>query len=295
MIVRGYAANVSDPMGHAFEAGFTANGKLFGYCRHARNPFEPTQISEDSCESLPAGAERARSLGVPLLKSEDWQWKPIAITGANSMTNDDTMNVVHPPAITGNIAFSRDFSYFIWTPDAVCNEVAATCSLHITIGGKYMAEADIAVTDLNITALAHHGLPRAHIDYMGLSADGTELGIVGHKSGCMTCSDPMVLHRIKLANLASRILHGEALKHHLNKQFELAAQLWEKAHVADPQDELPLYDLACAYTQLQQLDRAQSDLAKAIELGGQGVKTRAKKDSDFKSVADTDWFRQLTQ
>jgi Flp pilus assembly protein TadD len=94
--------------------------------------------------------------------------------------------------------------------------------------------------------------------------------------------------------LASHIYNDTGFRLHQKKDYAGSRDLFLKAAWADPRAPLPPYNLACAYALLGDEANAEKALDLAIAVGGDKVKARAKKDSDFAKVTGAKWFQALT-
>ena len=77
-------------------------------------------------------------------------------------------------------------------------------------------------------------------------------------------------------------------------KLDRAVDLFARAAYAAPsREQLPAYNLPCAYARLHD-GRAEAALDLAIKRGGDAVRARAVKDKDFESVRSATWFLKLT-
>ena len=130
----------------------------------------------------------------------------------------------------------------------------------------------------------------AALDVLG---DGKEVGVVAFARGdsWFEAADMVI---VPTAVLAGRLYNESGLVAHKAKRYAPAAALFAKASSAQPSESLFAYNEACARAKAGDA-QAEAALQRAIKLGGNAIKARAKKDADFDDVKSAPWFGALTR
>jgi hypothetical protein len=130
-----------------------------------------------------------------------------------------------------------------------------------------------------------------HAEALALSPDGKYLGVISHGSGGEG-NNQFDLRVIALPSLVGQVFNDTALAHHKKGEYQRSAELFHKAIAADPANTLAPYNYACALAKLKH-PGTEAALKAAIALGGDKVKAKAAKDSDFADVKNEAWFAPL--
>ncbi|MGZ3474130.1 MAG: tetratricopeptide repeat protein [Polyangiales bacterium] len=207
--------------------------------------------------------------------------------GPTTLKRDDTANTLMPPAVTATWPFAKDLVLSVATLERKDSSTA------LRIGGS-VGSADpvypvTMVVDGKIPEVVYSGEWNAVM----ASPGGKELAFVGHFFCAEWCNE-IVITRLSYGKLASLVFNDTGFRVHQKKDWAGSRDLFLKATWADPEAPLPPYNLACAYAQLGDATNAEKALKLAIALGGDTVKSRAKKDADFKSVLQAKWFTAAT-
>jgi len=132
-----------------------------------------------------------------------------------------------------------------------------------------------------------------HAEAFALSPDGKWLGVIAHAAGGAG-SNKFELRSMALTAFVAQIYNDSGMLHHKQSEFERSALLFHKATIVDPTHKLAAYNYACALGRLKH-PGTEAALKAAIAVGGDAVKPRATKDSDFALVKTEDWFMALTK
>jgi len=132
-----------------------------------------------------------------------------------------------------------------------------------------------------------------HAEAYALSPDSKWLGVIAHSAGG-SGSNKFELRILSVTAFAAQIYNDAGFAHHKKGEFERSALLFHKAATADPTHKLAAYNYACALGRLKH-PGTEAALKAASAVGGDKVKPRAAKDSDFASVNAEDWFIALTK
>ena len=164
----------------------------------------------------------------------------------------------------------------------------------LRVGGSVGGEAPVFPIIVNVKGFP--GAPPFGGQWNGIveSPDKKELAFIGHFF-CMEWCNEVAIARMPYGKIASLVFNDTAFRHHQKKDYAKSRDGFLRAAWADPRAPLPPYNLACAYALLGDETNATKALKLAVAVGGEGVKARAKKDSDFKSVLAAAWFVDVTK
>jgi hypothetical protein len=121
-----------------------------------------------------------------------------------------------------------------------------------------------------------------------VSPDGEKVAAVVVEADMRYSS--MLFEERSAAEIASQAYNVAGLEHHKKKDYKLAAPLFEKAAIADPEGKWPNYNLACALALLGEPDRAKSALEKVKD---PELKKKMKTDKDLDSLRSLAWFQEM--
>jgi tetratricopeptide (TPR) repeat protein len=79
------------------------------------------------------------------------------------------------------------------------------------------------------------------------------------------------------------------------QQYSRAIDCYQKILEIDPDNSFAWYNSACSYALLGDLDRAITNLKKAIQLNPEELLNTAKNDSDFALLQEDERFKQLLE
>jgi hypothetical protein len=149
---------------------------------------------------------------------------------------------------------------------------------------------------IHIALGPHPGWPGASMHeptlaYANVTHDGSEIGVVAIANGDMWMEQGRVA-RMSTAKLVGEVYNDTAMGLYKRGRFADAAALFVSAEIANPNESLFPYNLACAYARSGDA-RAKEALERAIHIGGEAIKARARGDEDFAAVRDASWFRAL--
>jgi len=130
-----------------------------------------------------------------------------------------------------------------------------------------------------------------HAEALAISPDGKYLGVISHGAGGEG-NNQFGLRVIAVTTLVGQVYNDTALVHHKKGEYQRAAELFHKAVAADPANSLAPYNYACALAKLKH-PSTEAALKAAIAAGGDKVKAKAAKDSDFADVKNEAWFAPL--
>lgn len=136
-----------------------------------------------------------------------------------------------------------------------------------------------------------------------LSEDGKTLGALGSFDCVMDvggneesqCGATLLPVSWDVDRFAAAVVQELGYRAYGKKDFAEAQKQFAQAAATAPAWELPAYNQACAAALAGQAPNAERALRAAIERGGDAVKTRAKKDKDFKEFATATWFTEATR
>jgi hypothetical protein len=127
--------------------------------------------------------------------------------------------------------------------------------------------------------------------YANVTHDGSEIGVVAMVSGVMWYETAGTA-RMSTKAFVGQVYNDTGMRFHRAAKFTQAAKLFEHAEGASPETSLFSYNLACAYAKAKDA-RAKDALGRAIQKGGDEIKTRARGDADFADVKTESWFKDL--
>jgi hypothetical protein len=132
-----------------------------------------------------------------------------------------------------------------------------------------------------------------HPELIAVSPDGKHIGAIAHGFAGEWFEDyPMGIAGV--AAVAEGAFNNAGLVHHRKGEYARGAQLFQKAARADPTSKAAAYNLACALARLGDAG-AEAALARAIALGGEETRQKARKDPDFAAVSAKPWFTALVK
>lgn len=197
---------------------------------------------------------------------------------------------LHPPPLATTWGFAKDVTVVVESMDR-----GGTLGGNVLrIGGSVGSEPPVFPVVVDVKGIPG-GLPfGGQWNAIVESPDRKELAFIGHFY-CMEWCNEVAITRLTHGKLASLVFNDTAFRAHQKKDYAKSRDGFLRATWADPRAPLPPYNLACAYALLNDEANATKALKLAIAVGGDGVKARAKKDSDFKAVASAAWFTELTK
>ncbi len=271
IVIKGYPTPFFDDgimVEHISYGGFTSDGSELGYC----DPGGP-QYGGTNCTFQGKDGKVADSFAFGSSDPKDVGRKK----GIAWLTDHGIPALKQPPPLVGSWAFAGDITLAV-----------KTTGLDLLVGGSLAGEAAV----FPIVVRPSHGLidpATTEADLVALSPNGSELGVIA-RTMCGEWCNPKGMTRMPVTRFAARIYNDTAFVHHKRGEYAKAAELFAKASVANPDESLFVYNLACAYARLGD-PRADAALARAIALGGEAVKKRATGDADFDTVRAMPWFQ----
>ncbi len=202
----------------------------------------------------------------------------------HELVDSATGSSLMPPSLVATWGYARDITLEVQPTDG---------GGVLRFGGRYAQEG--AVYPVSLAAKSSYANMVFSGEWNAIlhSSTGNELALIGHFS-CMEWCTELVISRLSHDRIASLVYNDTGFRHHQAKAYGASRDLFLKATWANPRAPLPPYNLACAYALLGDAPNAEKALRLALGVAGDSVKARAKKDSDFKDVASTKWFRDLT-
>ncbi len=132
-----------------------------------------------------------------------------------------------------------------------------------------------------------------HAEAYAPSPDGKWLGVIAHGAGG-SGSNKFELRIMALSTFVAQIYNDAGFAHHKKGEFERSALLFHKASAVEPTHKMATYNYACALGRLKQ-PGTEAALKADIAVGGDAVKSRAAKDSDFAGVKGESWSVALSK
>lgn len=128
-------------------------------------------------------------------------------------------------------------------------------------------------------------------EVISIAPDGDRIAVVGHavEPGRDDGFETILLHA---NDFAARAYAQAGFDHLGENRFERAIAAFERATAAHPDAWEHSYHLACARARAGQ-GNVRRPLARAIDLGGEKVRTKAHRDSALAGVKRTDWFKAM--
>ena len=128
-------------------------------------------------------------------------------------------------------------------------------------------------------------------EVIAISPRGDRIAVVGH------AHDAKRGHEFKTTLLhsddfAARAYAKAGFDHLAEDRFEQAVAAFERAAAAHPDSWEAAYNLACARARYGQ-GNVRRPLTRAIDLGGEKVRTKAQRDAALAGVKRTDWFKAM--
>lgn len=195
---------------------------------------------------------------------------------------------LHPPPLSTTWSFAKDITLAV---DILARGEESSV---LRVGGSVGGEAPVFPVFVDVKGFP--GAPTFGGQWNAIVESPTkkELAFIGHFF-CMEWCNEVAIARLSYGKIASLVFNDSAFRHHQKKDYATSRDGFLRAAWADPRAPLPPYNLACAYALLNDEANATKALKLAIAVGGEGVKARAKKDSDFKSVLAAPWFVDVTK
>ena len=254
---------MNDPASHV---GFTADGNELAFCDGEHYPAGPRH----DCELLDRSNKKRRVTGADAIALKKGL---IATDGA-------------PPPLAGSWPYT-DIELVV--DDAAQGKSGATVRLGATIAGESRPVYSVFVSHAStIPDLVFH---TAWVDALVLSPDGSEIGLVAGFE-CMEWCNELEGRRFGVGELAAIFYSDAGMRHHDKGEWARARELFTKAVHADPRSARATYNLACALAR-QDDPLAERALDRAVQLGGDAIRAKARTDADFAGVRARPWFETL--
>jgi predicted Zn-dependent protease len=127
-------------------------------------------------------------------------------------------------------------------------------------------------------------------EVIAVAPDGDRVAVVGHAVSPKRHEFKTIL--LHSDDFAARAYAQAGYDHLGESRFERAVAVFERAAAAHPNSWERAYDLACARARFGQ-GNVRRPLSRAIDLGGEKVRTKAQRDSALAGVKRTDWFKAM--
>ena len=168
-------------------------------------------------------------------------------------------------------------------------EVADDDGPDLVIGVR--ADGSDAIAEVSRMRMAQGADGVAFPELLVLDKSGSRLAAVGH--GWMgEGSDEWQVRIFGTGWLAAEAYNAAGLKLLGDKKDADAAEMFAKATVADPGAWKGPYNAACAWARTKDAN-AEAALAEAVRRGGDAVRKKARKDTDFDGVRSEAWFTKI--
>jgi hypothetical protein len=127
-------------------------------------------------------------------------------------------------------------------------------------------------------------------EVIAVSSRGDRIAVVGHAHDAKRHEFKTTL--LHSDDFAARAYAKVGFDHLAEDRFEQAVSAFERAAAAHPNSWEAAYNLACARARHGQ-GNVRRPLTRAIDLGGEKVRTKAQRDAALAGVKRTDWFKAM--
>ena len=125
-----------------------------------------------------------------------------------------------------------------------------------------------------------------------LSPDQSKLAVLAH-AWTDDCSDDFQVAYLDVGPLVAEAYNRAGFVHHKKSEGDAAAAYFAKASEANPDTWKYPFNMACALSKAGDKTKVEAALTRAIELGGDDIKRKARSDSDLEAVRGEPWFKGL--